>query len=234
MLVDNCAMQLIREPAPVRRDRHREPVRRHPQRRGGHAHRQHRHAALGAASAPAACGCTSPSTARRRTSPAEGIANPCATILSAAMMLDLSFGEREAARAVESGRRDGPRAGRAHRRHRRRRRARRSSTAEMTAPSCAASRPAEQRGGTHAHSRNGEDLVQRRARAWREAKVHVLTHALHYGSGVFEGIRCYRPTAAPAVFRLTEHLKRLGRSAKLYYMPVPVHAWTSSTRRPSS
>ncbi|MFA4966445.1 MAG: branched-chain-amino-acid transaminase, partial [Thermoleophilia bacterium] len=54
-----------------------------------------------------------------------------------------------------------------------------------------------------------------------EAKVHVLTHALHYGSGVFEGIRCYSTPKGPAVFRLTEHLERLVRSAKLYYMPVP-------------
>ena len=56
---------------------------------------------------------------------------------------------------------------------------------------------------------------------WAEAKVHVLTHALHYGSGVFEGIRCYSTPKGPAVFRLEEHLKRLVRSAKLYYMPVP-------------
>jgi len=56
---------------------------------------------------------------------------------------------------------------------------------------------------------------------WAEAKVHVLTHALHYGSGVFEGIRCYTTPAGPAVFRLEEHLKRLLCSAKLYYMPVP-------------
>ena len=56
---------------------------------------------------------------------------------------------------------------------------------------------------------------------WAEARVHVLTHALHYGSGVFEGIRCYKTPAGPGVFRLEEHLKRLVRSAKLYYMPVP-------------
>ena len=56
---------------------------------------------------------------------------------------------------------------------------------------------------------------------WHDAKVHVLTHALHYGSGVFEGIRAYRTPKGPAVLRLTEHLKRLVRSAKLYYMPVP-------------
>lgn len=56
---------------------------------------------------------------------------------------------------------------------------------------------------------------------WHEAKVHVLTHALHYGSGVFEGIRAYSTPKGAAVLRLTEHLKRLVRSAKLYYMPVP-------------
>ncbi len=56
---------------------------------------------------------------------------------------------------------------------------------------------------------------------WADAKVHVLTHALHYGSGVFEGIRCYDTARGPAVFRLDEHLRRLERSAKLYYMPVP-------------
>ncbi len=56
---------------------------------------------------------------------------------------------------------------------------------------------------------------------WHEAKVHVLTHALHYGSGVFEGIRCYRTDRGPAVFRLTDHLRRMERSAKLYYMQIP-------------
>ncbi len=56
---------------------------------------------------------------------------------------------------------------------------------------------------------------------WHEAKVHVLTHALHYGSGVFEGIRAYKTDKGVGVLRLTEHLKRLVRSAKLYYMPVP-------------
>jgi branched-chain amino acid aminotransferase len=55
---------------------------------------------------------------------------------------------------------------------------------------------------------------------WADAKVHVLTHALHYGSGVFEGIRCYDTARGPAVFRLGEHMARLERSAKLYYMPM--------------
>ena len=56
---------------------------------------------------------------------------------------------------------------------------------------------------------------------WHEAKIHVLSHALHYGSGVFEGIRAYETARGPAVWHLEEHLKRLFRSAKLYHMDVP-------------
>ena len=56
---------------------------------------------------------------------------------------------------------------------------------------------------------------------WGDAKIHVLTHALHYGSGVFEGIRAYKTADGPAVFRLTDHLERMRRSAKLYYMELP-------------
>lgn len=62
---------------------------------------------------------------------------------------------------------------------------------------------------------NGE-LVQ-----WENAKVHVLTHALHYGSGVFEGVRCYKTDRGPAVYRLREHYERLERSAKIFQMEVP-------------
>jgi branched-chain amino acid aminotransferase len=57
--------------------------------------------------------------------------------------------------------------------------------------------------------------------AWEDAKVHVLTHALHYGTGVFEGERCYDTERGPAIFRHDEHLDRLERSAKLYYMDIP-------------
>ena len=57
--------------------------------------------------------------------------------------------------------------------------------------------------------------------AWEDAKVHVLTHALHYGTGVFEGERCYDTEHGPAIFRHDEHLDRLERSAKLYYMDMP-------------
>jgi branched-chain amino acid aminotransferase len=56
---------------------------------------------------------------------------------------------------------------------------------------------------------------------WEEAKVHVLTHALHYGSGVFEGVRAYETVRGTAVFRFPEHLDRLKESAQLYYMELP-------------
>lgn len=60
--------------------------------------------------------------------------------------------------------------------------------------------------------------------AWDDAKVHVLTHGLHYGTGVFEGIRCYDTERGPAIFRNLDHLDRLERSAKLYYMELPYSA----------
>jgi len=56
---------------------------------------------------------------------------------------------------------------------------------------------------------------------WADAKVHVGVHGLHYGSGVFEGIRCYDTPSGPAVFRLDDHMKRLANSAKLLYMDLP-------------
>jgi branched-chain amino acid aminotransferase len=59
---------------------------------------------------------------------------------------------------------------------------------------------------------------------WEDATVHVLTHGLHYGTGVFEGIRCYETEAGPAIFRHGDHLDRLEKSAALYYMPVPFNA----------
>jgi branched-chain amino acid aminotransferase len=57
--------------------------------------------------------------------------------------------------------------------------------------------------------------------AWEDAKVHVLTHGLHYGTGVFEGIRAYDTQHGPAIFRHRDHLARLLKSAELYYMPIP-------------
>ena len=59
---------------------------------------------------------------------------------------------------------------------------------------------------------------------WADAKVHVGVHGLHYGSGVFEGIRCYETAKGPAVFRLQDHLRRLEDSAKVLYMNLPYSA----------
>lgn len=56
---------------------------------------------------------------------------------------------------------------------------------------------------------------------WREAKVHVLTHTLHYGCGVFEGVRAYKTEQGTAIFRLTDHTDRLFRSAKILRMEIP-------------
>lgn len=59
---------------------------------------------------------------------------------------------------------------------------------------------------------------------WREAKVHVLTHTLHYGVGVFEGIRAYATDKGPAIFRLNRHTERLLQSAKIMGMVIPYSA----------
>lgn len=56
---------------------------------------------------------------------------------------------------------------------------------------------------------------------WEEARVHVLAHALHYGTGVFEGLRCYPTPDGPAVFCLDAHLQRFFASAALYELPIP-------------
>jgi len=56
---------------------------------------------------------------------------------------------------------------------------------------------------------------------WADAKIHVASHGLHYGTGVFEGIRCYETPKGPAVFRLTDHMRRLHLSAQLLYMELP-------------
>jgi len=56
---------------------------------------------------------------------------------------------------------------------------------------------------------------------WEDATVHILTHGLHYGTGVFEGVRCYDTEIGPAIFQHTAHLERLEKSAELYYMPIP-------------
>lgn len=56
---------------------------------------------------------------------------------------------------------------------------------------------------------------------WDDAKVHVLTHSLHYGLGVFEGIRCYKTEKGSAVFRLNEHVERLFQSAHIFALDIP-------------
>ena len=56
---------------------------------------------------------------------------------------------------------------------------------------------------------------------WDDARIHVLTHTLHYGCGVFEGIRAYATADGPAVFRLTDHIERLFSSAKIFLLDVP-------------
>src|ERR1043165_3213163 len=56
---------------------------------------------------------------------------------------------------------------------------------------------------------------------WDDAQVHVLAHGLHYGSGVFEGMRCYPTADGPAVFRLDDHLVRFFKSAELYELGIP-------------
>jgi branched-chain amino acid aminotransferase len=61
---------------------------------------------------------------------------------------------------------------------------------------------------------NGEFVL------WDDARVHVLTHGLHYGTGVFEGVRCYDTPKGPAIFRGLDHMERLHRSAKLFYMDL--------------
>ena len=65
--------------------------------------------------------------------------------------------------------------------------------------------------------RNGE-LID-----WNDARVHVMSHVLHYGSSIFEGIRCSDTQRGPAIFRLKEHMQRFLNSAKIYRMD---HSWT--------
>ena len=64
---------------------------------------------------------------------------------------------------------------------------------------------------------------------WREAQVHVLTHSLHYGMGVFEGVRAYKTDEGTAIFRLQEHTDRLFGSAHIMMMPVPFDKETINT-----
>ncbi len=56
---------------------------------------------------------------------------------------------------------------------------------------------------------------------WDDAKIHVLSHVVNYGSSLFEGIRCYETKSGPAIFRLKEHMQRLLNSSKIYRIDVP-------------
>ncbi len=57
---------------------------------------------------------------------------------------------------------------------------------------------------------------------WRDAKIHVLSHTLHYGCGAFEGVRAYKTAQGTAIYRLQEHTQRLFNSAKILRMNIPV------------
>ncbi len=56
---------------------------------------------------------------------------------------------------------------------------------------------------------------------WSDATIHMSAHGLHYGTGVFEGIRCYNTVYGPAVYRLDAHLERMFESARMYGLPIP-------------
>lgn len=69
--------------------------------------------------------------------------------------------------------------------------------------------------------RDGKIWMDGKLVDWRDANIHVLTHTLHYGMGVFEGVRAYKTSQGTAIFRLKEHTKRLFNSAKIFQMEVP-------------
>ncbi|MBP0627529.1 branched-chain amino acid transaminase [Cupriavidus sp. AcVe19-1a] len=69
--------------------------------------------------------------------------------------------------------------------------------------------------------RDGKIWMDGKLIEWRDAKIHVLTHTLHYGMGVFEGVRAYRTPEGTAIFRLKEHTRRLFNSAKIFQMAMP-------------
>ena len=71
------------------------------------------------------------------------------------------------------------------------------------------------------HDRDGKIWMDGELVDWRDAKIHVLTHTLHYGCGAFEGVRAYQTPAGTAIFRLREHTERLFNSAKILRMKLP-------------
>ncbi|MEY3943050.1 MAG: hypothetical protein RLZZ133_740, partial [Pseudomonadota bacterium] len=68
--------------------------------------------------------------------------------------------------------------------------------------------------------RDGEIWMDGQFVDWREANIHVLTHTLHYGMGIFEGVRCYETGSGSAIFRLKDHTQRLLNSAKIFQMNI--------------
>jgi branched-chain amino acid aminotransferase len=71
------------------------------------------------------------------------------------------------------------------------------------------------------HDRDGKIWFDGELVEWRDAKIHVLSHTLHYGCGAFEGVRAYKTARGPAIFRLREHTERLFNSAKILRMKIP-------------
>ncbi|MDP3138844.1 MAG: branched-chain amino acid transaminase, partial [Burkholderiaceae bacterium] len=70
--------------------------------------------------------------------------------------------------------------------------------------------------------RDGKIWMDGRLVEWRDAKIHVLTHTLHYGCGAFEGVRAYKTAQGTAIFRLEDHTRRLFNSAKILRMQIPM------------
>jgi branched-chain amino acid aminotransferase len=70
-------------------------------------------------------------------------------------------------------------------------------------------------------NRDGKIWMDGHLVEWRDAKIHVLSHTLHYGCGAFEGVRAYNTTRGTAIFRLREHTERLFNSAKILRMKIP-------------
>ena len=156
-----------------------------------------------------------------------GAANPLATFLSVAMMLRHGLdndGRRDPDRV---GRRDGARRRPANGRSPHGRRGR--DQGRDRRDDRRRDQPAPAFAILSAHSEREEVVVEKAESiwmngefvAWDDAKVHVLSHGLHYGTGVFEGIRAYETPAGTAVFRHREHLERLHRSASMYYLDIP-------------
>ena len=135
-----------------------------------------------------------------------GKANPLAMILSAALMLRHGFGREDAASALES------------------------AVDKALDRGLRTARPGWRRDDRRGHRGGPEgDHVNQAGLIWmngelvahEDAKVHVLTHALHYGTGVFEGVRAYETPRGTAIFRHTDHIDRLFNSARMYYMDIP-------------